>query len=197
MWRYISLVGILFLISCSADELEPGAYIRWVDDPGNGLLKEYTQGNIRLTCQYTPADYVSLKQSNPEELSEEEVQENTAAVSDMLHFKLRFEDTTSNNFMRNNYTTPEEFNRRSMYLGYDIQYDLKVVQGEDTAKCVLNHHERTYGSTPYETLLVSFPKTGKDPVDTELIFTDRVFGLGRVKFFFSEQDLESIPTLIL
>jgi len=192
----VVLISGHFLTACSPSELKPAEYIEWSDNPENNLVKEYQQNQIKLTCQYTTAEYISLKQSDPENLDEVMVKENIEMVSEMIHFKLKFEDTTSTNFLRNNYTTPEEFNLKSMYFSYDIQYDLKTVQGGDTAACVLNHHERTYGSTPYETLLIAFPKLRKEPVDIELIFNDRVFGLGRVKFFFSKEDLEGIPGLV-
>ena len=186
----------LIFFSCGKSELSPSEYIDWNDNPDNGLIKEFTQGSTVLTCQYTSPEYVSLKQSNSENIDQNQVEENIAGISEMQHFKFKFENTESNNFMRDNYTTAEEFNTKSMYLSYDIRYDLSLVSKGDTSMCVLNHHERTYGNTPYETLLISFPKTNNETSDLELIFEDRVFGLGRVKFFFSAGDLEYMPKLV-
>lgn len=188
-------MGFTFF-SCSKSELNPNEYIEWSDNPDNSLIKEYKQGSTVLTCQYTTPEYVSLKQTNSENIDKDLVKENIAGISEMEHFKFKFENTESNNFMRDNYTTAEEFNTKSMYLSYDIRYDLSLVANGDTSMCVLNHHERTYGNTPYETLLLSFPKPNNAVSDLELIFEDRVFGLGRVKFFFSKGDLESIPILV-
>ncbi|MBI3134268.1 MAG: hypothetical protein HYZ14_06280 [Bacteroidetes bacterium] len=196
---FFQLLGVfstLFFTACSPSELKPAEYIEWSDNAENNLVKTFQQNNIKLTCQYTTPEYVSLKQTDAASLDEAMVNENIDAVNEMIHFKLQFEDTTSNNFLKNNYTTAEEFNLKSMYLSYDIHFDLKAVQGGDTTECVLNHHERTYGSTPYETLLIAFPKSGTEIKDVELIFNDRVFGLGRVKFFFAKEDLEGIPTLV-
>ena len=193
----ILFFGVALLMSaCSKTKLQPSEYIAWSDNKENNLTRVYQQNAIRLSCQYTTPEYVSLKQADAANLDLAAVKENIAAVADMVHFKLRFQDSTSNNFLQNNYTTGEEFNLKSMYLSYDIRYDLKLVQGGDTAACALNHHERTYGSTPYETLLIAFPKLNEEITDLELIFNDCVFGLGRVKYFFSKEDLESIPELV-
>jgi hypothetical protein len=194
----LSLVfSCMLLQSCTKAELSPSEYIAWCDRSENNLVRVYRQNNLELTCQYNSAEYVSVKQSDPGKLDAAEVKNNTAAVSDLVHFKLKFRDTTSNNFLRTNYTSAEEFNIKSMYLSFDVRYDFKLVQGDDTSECVLNHHERTYGSTPYETLLIAFPKLHDGETDLELIFNDRVFGFGRVKFFFEKEDLNAIPKLVL
>jgi hypothetical protein len=180
-------------------ELSPKDYVAWCENPDNGLIKEFVQNDLKLTCQYNTSAYSVLKQSDPNALNEAEINENIEEISDLVHFKLKFENTATGNFLRDNYTTAEEFNVRSTYLSYDIRTDLKLINGTDTSICVLNHHERTYGNTPYETILLSFQKpttTNDAQNDLELIFNDQVFGLGRVKFFFSKDDLASIPELV-
>lgn len=189
------ICGIIFC-ACSPAELTPADYVEWSDNTENNLIKIYQQNSIKITCQYTTPEYVSLKQSDPQNLDETLLNENIDALDEMIHFKLQFEDTTSSNFLKPLNTTGEEFNIKTMYLSYDIRFDLKTVQGKDTVLCAMNHHERTYGNTPYETVLLSFPKLSKEIQDIELIFDDRVFGLGRVKFFFAKEDLEAIPDLV-
>lgn len=197
MTKLTYFIFLIFLgVSCGRSSLTPAEYIAWLDTYENGLVKDYKQDNIRLTCQYMSPAYAVLKQNDPNNLKEQEINQNIGEVSDLVQFKLKFENTKTNNFLKDNYTTTEEFNTRSTYLSYDIRTDLRLVNGEDTVTCVLNHHERTYGNTPYETLLISFPNSSTEKNDLELIFDDRVFGLGRVKFFFEKEVLESIPELV-
>ncbi len=188
---------LLVMLSCGKSELSPKDYIEWCDDAENGLVKVFSQNNNQLTCQYTSSSYAVLKQNDPSNLDASELDENVELVSDLIQFKLTFENKESANFIRNNYTSPEEFNTRSMYLAYGLREDLKLVTGVDTVICNMNHHERTYGNTPYETVLITFPKINDESVNLELIFDDRVFGFGRVKFFFDENDLVKIPELII
>lgn len=196
------LLYIIFLCSigfcgCSKSELKPNEYIDWFENPDNKMVKKFNQNSLELTCQYETPDFVYLKQNGSENIDEITFEENKNELKDLIHFKLKFRDTLSNNFLRNNYTTLEEFNTKSMYLSYDIQYDLKLVKGNDTLPCVMNHHERTYGSTPYETILIAFQNVENSKSELELIFNDRVFGFGRVKFFFSKDELNEIPELKL
>ena len=183
--------------SCANSELQPTEYIKWCDDPENGLIKEQKVGDQTLTCVYTTAEYVSLKQSDPDNLNEKEISENVSGLSEMEHFKLTFQRESSNNYLKDNYTTAEEFHTRSTYMSFDIRFDLKLIQGSDTTECILNHHERTYGNTPFETILISFPRVEvEESVDLTLIFNDRVFGFDRVKFKYESGTLSSIPDLV-
>lgn len=192
----ILVLGMFFLtLSCNKSKYSPTEYVNWCDSEENGLSKEFTQNELKLTCQFMTSEYAVLKQNDPNNLVEQEINENINALSDLRQFKLIFENTQSTNFLKDNYTTAEQFNTRSMYLSYDIQSDLRLVEGEDTVNCIMNHYERSYGNTPYETLLVSFPSNRSSQNDLELIFDDRVFGYGRVKFFFEKSLLESIPEL--
>ena len=75
--------------------------------------------------------------------------------------------------------------------------DLTLVNDLDSSKCVLSHHERTYGDTPYETLLIAFKNNLTEKKDLQLVFRDRVFGFGTVKFLFKSEDLLEIPELNL
>jgi hypothetical protein len=188
-------IFFLTLFSCGKSQLTPEEYVAWSDDSENNLVKVFNQNTLQLTCQFTTPEYVSLKQSDPANIDTALLRENIEALNGMVHFKLKFEDTTTNNFLKPPGTTGEEFNTKTMYLSYDIAPDLKLVQCGDTLPCIMNHHERTYGSTPYETLLISFSSASAEVCDLEVIFNDRVFGLGRVKFFFSKEDLENIPEL--
>ena len=94
---------ILSIASCSQSELGPGDYIQWMDVAENGMLKDYYQNNIKLTCQYTTPEYVVLKQNDPTNLDETLIKENIDAIDEMIHFKLQFEDTTSGNYFSKNY----------------------------------------------------------------------------------------------
>ena len=196
--EFVVFFSVLFLISsCSPSELKPKEYIQWCDNVENGLIKEQKIGDQTLTCYYTTPEYVSLKQSDPDNIVEDIVKENIAGLEEMEHFKLTFQRESSNNYLRDNYTTEEEFHTKSTYMSFDIRFDLKLVQGADTTECILNHHERTYGNTPFETILISFPKTKSEEVqDLTLIFDDRVFGFDRVKFKFPADVIDQIPTLV-
>ncbi|MGV6862280.1 MAG: hypothetical protein ACWA41_10940 [Putridiphycobacter sp.] len=191
----ILVLGLFFITGCN-NNLSPKKYVNWVDDPENGLIKTAETQKSKLTCTYTPAEYTILKQFKPDEpIDEKTFTEQLEGVKDMYHFVFRFENKDGSNLIKDNYTTQEQFQTKSMYLSYDIRSDLKLVQGTDTTMCALNHHERTYSNTPYEQILLAFPKVNDN--DITLIFNDRVFGFNRTKFFFSKETINSVPQLDL
>lgn len=192
---FILVFGLSILMSCT-NNLSPKKYVNWVDNSEHGLIKTVENQKSILTCKYTPAEYTILKQFKPNEpINEMDFAEQLEEVKDMYHFIFRFENKDGSNIIKDNYTTGEQFQTKSMYLSYDIRLDLKLVQGKDTTMCALNHHERTYNNTPYEQILLAFPKVNDN--DITLIFNDRVFGFNRTKFFFSKETLNDIPKLDL
>jgi hypothetical protein len=189
---------VMLVVSCSNSELGPRDYVAWMESEENSTLKVYRQGDLKLNCQYMTPEYSALKQQNPESINVAEVRETADEISDLVEFKLSFEREGQNNFMHGIHTTEQEYTTESMYLAFDIRYDLSLVSGGDTIPCAMNHHERTYGNTPYETLLVAFERPSATQLkDMELIFDDRVFGYGRVKFYYSGEELGEIPSLEL
>jgi len=190
------ILSILFLTACNSKK-SPIDYIQWVNDPENGMVKIKETNTTQLECKYTPTEYVVLKQFKKGTVDTVVYNAEVNEINNMYHFILKFQNHDGSNLIKDNYSTQESFQQKSMYLSYDIKSDLKLVQGLDTTFCVLNHHERTYGNTPYEQILLSFPKLNKKVEELTLIFDDRVFGFNRVKFNFSKRDLENIPKVSL
>lgn len=184
---------LLFLQSCDRD-LSPLDYVAYIENPENGLVKEYVNSSNKLTCCYTPSEYVILKQTRPENLEKEDFLSEVNEINNMYHFTLKFEKNDQTNFLKDNYTTSEQFQLKSTYLSFDMRHDLVLVEGKDTLPCVLNHHERTYSNTPFEKVHISFPKLSENQ-DLVLIFDDRVFGFYKVKFHFSNEDLHKTPEI--
>jgi len=195
MKSIVSVLLISFLIIGCSSNKKPKEYVAWVDDVENGLIKTQIKTNSIITCKYTPAEYHVLKQFSPNNIDQDVFQSEYEGISNMYHFILRFKKMDETNFLKNNNVTHDEFQLNSLYLSYGIRQDLKLVHGLDTVECVLNHHERTYSNTPYEQILLSFPKTSNSIEDLTFIFNDRVFGFNRVKFFFSKDVLNDIPVL--
>ena len=190
------LIFVFTFFSCTKKK-SPIGYINWVDNEDNGLVKIQQNNKSKITCKYTPSEYVVLKQFNPSDIDTSIFSSEVTAINNLYHFILRFENLDGSNFMKDNYTTAENFNMKSTYLSFDINKDLKLIIGEDTMSCALNHYERTYSNTPYEQVLIAFPKNESQIEDMTLIFNDRVFGFDRTKFFFSKNDLKNIPNLKL
>lgn len=99
--------------------------------------------------------------------------------------ELEFQDEEEKDIFNSKKTnfSQEEFIK---YLSFDIQKDLCIVkQDKDTIVCSGVLFERTYKITPYSKVMLFF--SGVAPTDKiQLIFKDRLFQKGTIKFDFKE-----------
>lgn len=190
-------LGLFFFLlnSCSNQELSPTEFVKWVDNAENGLIKSQVIGETNLEVKYTPNEYIYVKQNGVNDLTSENLDEFSEELEGIYQFNLKFSNSSRNNFLKDQYTNPEEYNTKSMYLSFDMSFDLELVHGLDTVGCSIYHYERTYGNTPYETVLIGFDLKTKATEDMQLIFNDRVFGLGRSKFLFEKDVTQKLPTV--
>lgn len=91
----------------------------------------------------------------------------------------------------------EEYDRRVKYFSFGMQQDIRLVDGQDTLPCVMYHFERAYDVTPVCTLLLGFERADKNAERPKtLLFYDKVFNNGLLKFTFKENRLQTLPKLL-
>ncbi len=205
---YILLLLILtFASACNTTpkKLSAGEYVQWIENPKNQLKKAKEIGEYAYTVFYKPAEYISLREAvNKGE------QENIQAISKRAEeiknfYQFNFDITSADgttSVLRQNIASEAEFGARINYFVSHAQQDFKLVQGADTIPCISYHFERTYNITPKNTILLGFEKPKKEAKDNsqesiQLIFTNRLFNSGDIKFQFSEKTLNTIPRLTL
>jgi hypothetical protein len=183
------------------ESLPAGEYVKWVENPKNQLKKEKTIGEYKYKIFYKPAEYISLREAvNKGE------QDNVKAITFRSEeikefFQFNFDIVSADgktSALKHNTNNEAEFGARINYLVSHAQQDFKLIQGEDTLPCVSYHFERTFGLTQNNTILLSFEKPkGESNDDIQLIFTNRLFNSGDIKFQFSYKTLNNIPRLTL
>jgi hypothetical protein len=93
-------------------------------------------------------------------------------------------------------TSAQQYSDRVNYFAFGMQNDIALVDGNDTLHCDLYHYERAYDVAPSATMLLGFAKkNGSDRKDKTLIFYDRTFNKGMLKFKFAASTLYNKPKL--
>ncbi|HZK64304.1 MAG TPA: hypothetical protein VFC34_09170 [Puia sp.] len=177
--------------------LSPSEYVAWVRNIDNGLRKEKTIEDLTFSVQYKPYPYIVCLEEKKNTLADSIVKNRISGLDGMQYFDLKIAlNASQGELLKYKAGNSYEYDRRVKYFAFEMQKDIRLLDGTDTLPCALFHFERTYDVAPYSTFLLGFTP-GKDARSEEktLIFYDRTFGKGTVKFTFRNIELTNIPKL--
>jgi hypothetical protein len=188
-----------FFSSMTRKKLTPLEYVVWVENPDNGLKVERSWDHYKLTLQYEPLEYVTLKDIGKLEVTAAEFNKKKKEFGNYQYYLLTIKDTLGNEeLLKSDLNDKNEYYSRVEYFSFEMQKDLLLAEGTDTLNCLLHHFERIYGIAPYATFILAFEKTKhSDESNKTLIYSDRALGIGIAKIKIREENLENIPELVL
>ncbi|MCW3084172.1 MAG: hypothetical protein JWP12_1538 [Bacteroidetes bacterium] len=177
--------------------LDAAAYVRWMQDPENGLKKEKKIDELTFSVQYKTPEYVTCMELRGRPCTDSVLRKNIGELKDMQYYDLKILlNDGSSELLKYKNTSPQQYNDRVNYFAFGMQNDLALVDGNDTLRCDLYHYERAYDVTPSATMLLGFiKKSNNDKNDKTLIFYDRTFNKGMLKFKFAATGLYNKPKL--
>jgi len=180
----------------STEELPPTEYVAWCRSTENNLKKSKEIGDITFSLLYKPAEYVACTEDEDCSLSADTLKEKLKELEGLDYYDLRIELTSAQGeLLKYNVESAQEYGQRVNYFAFDMQRDIKLIEGKDTLDCKLFHFERAYDVAPYATFLLGFPKSKSSTAEKTFFYQDKVFEKGIIKFTFSPNDLAQIPKL--
>lgn len=197
MRAYFLMILVAALSSCAKEKLVPADYIAWVDNESNGLTKSRTFGDLMVTARFRPVEYqVAIGEGDPE-LKSDVLSSRREQLEGMQYYMVRFSLLSkSKDVMKHGISSEQEYYERLNYCSFGLQEDIMMVQDGDTLRCRLFNAVRSYGLSPNADYILAFEeKTNEGSSDRTLIIDDKVYGLGKIKFAFSQDDLEDIPAI--
>lgn len=174
------------LVSCSS-ELTKNEYVNWIESPENGIKKVRTLDGFKYAIQYKPIEYIILKK-NKDAVK-------TSDYEDLHYIDLELSHTDFPEFMKLGLEEKEDYYHRLKYYSFDIQNDLKLIDGKDTMRCVFSHFERTYGILPYIKIVTAFEKSKNQGGDKTFSYDDKIFNKGIINIKIKDQALKNIPEI--
>ncbi len=186
-------LGMIAFVSCSPSSLTPEAYMSWVKDPGNGLHLSKALKDYRYELQYRPSEMIVLQEQKETIADKASFDERISEMNDLQYYNLQLFGPNGKAVISQN--NPEAYFGNLEYYSSYAQADISMVQQGDTLPCALFHLERYYDLSPYNTLVLGFPKTENEHAERTLVFNDRALNMGPVKFNISSSELENIPNL--
>jgi hypothetical protein len=181
--------------SSNEKELSAAAYINYVEDPGNGLLKEKEIDDIKFSLQYEPYEYLCIKELGHDSVKKEELQAAIKEREDMDYFVLKIQAKNNNQeLLKYKLSDEKQYQERVDYFSFRMQDDIKLIEGKDSLFCRMFHFERIFGVAPYAKFVLGFEKSKRDE-DKLFVFEDRVFKSGTIKLIITKEDITNIPSL--
>lgn len=176
----------------------PEEYVQWVQDEQYPLTKEKKIDELVFSARYKPHEYIICQEERKNEIPDSVMKKKVAEIEDMEYYDLKIElEDGSGELLKHNLSGGvAQYDERVKYFAFGMQKDVHmVVDGKDTVECGLFHFERGYNVVPYAKFMLGFPKQDKKVNKRMLVFHDKVFQKGIIKFHFTAEELKNIPQL--
>lgn len=144
----IILIVLITAFAACSGSMDRSGYVKWIEDTANGLKIKRSTPSAEYILQYEPAYFKALKMSENEKAAD--LSEISKQFDDLHHFLLK---------VRTVDVAFQDDKEIAQYLAYDLRKNIRFVEGADTIKqTVMYHLESSGGITPYQRILVAFPK---------------------------------------
>lgn len=180
------------------EKLDGDAYIAYIEDKANGLIKEKQIADFTFSLFYKPLEYQALAGLKNPEPAKADFDREMGEIKDMQYFTFKIEVANFNQeLLKYNLESPEQYEQRVNYFAFKMQNDFKLIEGKDTLDCELFHFERNYGIAPTAHFILAFPAThnGNKIFDKTLSFEDKTFGMGTININIDKTQLAKLPAL--
>jgi hypothetical protein len=186
------IIFSLVFFSCSKKESEKvvdDSAIRYklfqLEDMGWKSKSNFQQiDDINFTATEVPIEYYLLKDQGKSDLFNIDSLYNENKYERIIEFT--FEQESEKDLLLEDFTTLS-YEEGIKYMSFKMENDFYVVTSKnDTIKCSGVNYERNFKVAPFQKIMLFF--SAIEPKDKiQLIYNDKLFGKGIIKFKFEEQ----------
>jgi hypothetical protein len=182
---FFSLTIPFFTCSCSR-QLGKEEYIKWVQDPKNGLHTVKQSDEYVFDLQYQPANYVWLQSGEPAPIHAPNESDN------IQHYLLRVSVADPELDLINNNIDDAEKQAKLYYFSYLFQNDIQLEENGKLFPCVLFHFEKNQVIKGGRTFLLGFENNEPKEKEVKIVIQSQQFGSLPIRI---KVNKENIPTL--
>lgn len=186
----------VLLFGCTQNNsLNKEDYLAFLTSGGGQFFKERQINRLSYKLKMQLPEYTLLKR-NDSINSVEKFNQELALDKDKLSFVMILGDEKESQRVKEIVYKPELFGRLIDYAGLELASDFKLVQGKDTLSCAFVYLEPANSLQPVIRLSLAFEKV-KRSSDCTLIFNDKLFNNGEIKFHYGIETFNDLPKLNL
>ncbi len=193
---FLFCLAIVLLWACGEkEELLPRNYVEWVEHPEHGLKIEKKIDPLKFEIQYKPLEYIVAMEERRESISSDLVKHRKSELGEELeYYNFRIAPARGKqNVLMQAARDEQEYYQMIDYFSYAAKDDFYLLQGADTAKCVLYQFVRNYELAPHLEMTMAFENKGQG--DKTFVFDDQVMRVGVVKANIEQQKINQLPKL--
>lgn len=185
----------LFLWTGCEQEVRPSDLVKYVRDPGNGLRKIERIGDLEFDLQYKPLSFVIANEFRSNAIDKRAYRKREGELAGLEYYNLKIKvKGSTENITTYQVSNQDDQQNRLYYLSYELNQDLKMVQGKDTLSPVLFHFERTYDVSNHRTFVLAFPHS-QSREDRTLILNSKEIGTGPIEISIEENAINNTPKI--
>ena len=190
------LLALLFLFGCGKKELSKQAYAAYVNDPSHGFIKSKEIGGLVFEAFYNTPEWMAVKEASSDE-TKKDLGNLVKEYEGLYYFNFRVKSAKEGEHVLSALgKNREDILAADSYMNFDMQQDFYLLDGTDTCACVLFAADKTYAVSKVLTFSLAFDKKNNTSnSDKELVYDDKTFGKGVIRFTILGKDILSIPRL--
>jgi len=193
---YTFFFAIIILASCNKG-VPPSEYVKYVENPKNGLKVKEDVNGVGYTLQYEPVAYCVMLEKRSFTIADDEFKTEYDRFKGLEHYTFRIDKTEMDSLVNKLGDTSKYKKGVAEYFDFWIQKDIKMVMGNDTIPCSICQPDANTGMSRYYTFSLGFSNKNypESETDRHIIFNNKILHTGNITLCVKGKDVKSIPVL--
>lgn len=202
--KTIPTIAILLALSLSAchkhpEQVSKEQYLPVLKADHEAIYQEKKFKGITFSFRYCPIEEVVLNDCGDCTLTDSVYRKLFDKHKELQYYTLTLVSDDENEILEHySNESDEAYYQMLDYLENGIQDDIYLLQGTDTLPCVISHYERNFGLSANNKVSLAFKNTEPQRPflhDKILVYNDRLFNTGELRFKISKESLNKLPEL--
>jgi hypothetical protein len=193
---YLLFFAVMILGSCNKG-VQPQDYVRYVENPKNGLKVNQEVNGVDYSLQFEPVEYCVMLEKRSFSIPLEVFKEEYNRFKGLEHYTFRINRTSMDSLVNGLGDTSKYKKSVKEYFDFRIQKDIKMVMGQDTVPCSICQPDANTGISQYYTFSLGFSTKddSKSQADRIFVYENKILHTNKVTLCVKGKDITSIPVL--
>jgi len=195
---YTVFFAVVILASCNRG-VAPSEYVKYIENPSNGLKVKQEVNGVAYTLQYEPTSYCVMLEKRSFSVPADEFNTEYDRFKGLEHYTFRIDKNSMDSLVNKLGDTSKYKKGVAEYFDFWIQKDIKMVMGNDTIPCSICQPDANTGMSQYYTFSLGFSTKNESQAESQadrfFIYENKILHTNKVTLCVKGKDVKSIPVL--